>query len=181
MRKYFCDEYKTVALLGSFGKQYNLMTEVAKKLISNGFDVLVPKLNGIKKDNSGFLILNGDENKSEELLEDDYLDNCLMADCVYVCNKDGYIGGTVSFELGTLQCYGQEVFFMEEPRDVLIRKLIPSHHTSDIDDFISQLEMRNIFIRAFYDDFLEDPIKLCKPFGLIKKRISSSCCEHYFK
>ena len=75
MRKYLCDEYKTVALLGSFGKQYDLMIEVAKKLISNGFDVLVPKLNGIKNDNSGFLILNGDENISEELLEDDYLDN----------------------------------------------------------------------------------------------------------
>ena len=181
MRKYLCDEYKTVALLGSFGKQYDLMIEVAKKLISNGFDVLVPKLNGIKNDNSGFLILNGDENKSEELLEDDYLDNCLMADCVYVCNKDGYIGGTVSFELGTLQCYGQEVFFMEEPIDVLIRKLTPLHHTCDIDNFIHQLEMRNIFIRAFFDDYLESPAELCKPFGLMKKRIPSSCCECYFK
>ena len=181
MRKYLCDEYKTVALLGSFGKHYDLMTEVARKLISNGFDVLVPKLDGIKNDNSGFLILNGDENKSAELLEDDYLNNCLKADCVYVCNKDGYIGGTVSYELGTLQCYGQEVFFMEEPIDVLIRKMIPSHHTSDIDDFISQLEMRNIFIRAFYDDFLESTIELCKPFGLVNKRIPRSCCEHYFK
>lgn len=181
MRKYLCDEYKTVALLGSFGKHYDLMTEVARKLISNGFDVLAPNLNGIKNDNSGFLILNGDENKSEELLEDDYLDNCLKADCVYVCNKDGYIGRTVAFELGTLQCYGQEVFFMEEPMDVLIRKLIPPYHTSDIDDFISQLEVRNAFIRAFFDDFLEDPTNLCKPFGLIKKRISRSCCKRYFK
>ena len=181
MRKYLCDEYKTVALLGSFGTHYDLMTQVAKKLNSNGFGVLVPKLNGIKNDNSGFLILNGDENKNEELLEDDYLDKCLEADCVYVCNKDGYIGGTVSFELGTLQCYGQEVFFMEEPNDVLIRKLIPSYHTSDIDSFISQLETRNIFIRAFYNDFLESPTNLCKPFGLAKKRIPSSYCEHYFK
>ena len=32
MRKYLCDEYKTVALLGSFGKHYDLMTQVAKKL-----------------------------------------------------------------------------------------------------------------------------------------------------
>ena len=36
MRKYLCDEYKTVALLGSFGKQYNLMTEVAKNLLVMG-------------------------------------------------------------------------------------------------------------------------------------------------
>lgn len=181
MREYLCDNYKTVAILGSFRKHYDLMTEVAKKLISNGFDVLVPKLNGIKNDDSGFLLLNGDDNKSEELLEDDYLDKCLTADCVYVCNKDGYIGRTVSFELGTLQCYGQEVFFMEEPEDVLIRRLIPPYHTCDIDKFISGLEMRNVFIRAFYDDFLEDPTKLCEPFGLMKKRIPRSCCEHYFK
>jgi hypothetical protein len=181
MRKYLCDEYETVALLGSFGKQYDLMIEVAKKLTNNGFDVLVPKLNGIKNDNSGFLILNGDEDKSEELLEDDYLDKCLEADCVYVCNKDGYIGRTVSFELGTLQCYGQEVFFMEKPSDPLIIRLIPPYHTLDIDDFIFELETRNIFIRAFYSDFLDSPTKLCKPFGLIKKRIPSSCCERYYK
>jgi hypothetical protein len=28
---------------------------------------------------------------------------------------------------------------------------------------------------------LDSPTKLCKPFGLIKKRIPSSCCERYYK
>ena len=90
----------------------------SKKISSKFYNILDKSTIIVEYDDTKTNQLDFDNNFILE--EDDYLDNCLKADCVYVCNKDGYIGGTVSYELGTLQCYGQEVFFMEEPLGCLI-------------------------------------------------------------
>lgn len=119
MRTYNFDNYKKIAILGSFGKHYDLIVDTASIFSESQFQVLVPKLAGIQSQNNGFIILNGDATDDPRELEVDYLNNCLDADCVYVCNMDGYIGTTVAFELGVLVNCGQEVYFMQRPSDKL--------------------------------------------------------------
>lgn len=121
MRMYNGDEYKTIAILGSFSKHYNDIVATAEIFTKNGFEVLVPKLEGIQENSKGdFLLLVGDEEKTPQQLERDFLNKCLEADCVYVCDVDGYIGSTVSGELFFLASKEQEVYFLTYPQDSLL-------------------------------------------------------------
>ena len=161
MREYNSSEYKSVAILGSFGKHYELIVEIANKFKKSGFNVLVPRLDGIQDSNQGFLLLVGDESNDPKKLENSYIGNCLKADFVYVCDKDGYIGTTVAFELGVLSCYNQEIFFMEKPKDELFTSMITNVETSIFvsspDKLIDFLKKQNGFMNAvdFFDDFDE--------------------------
>ena len=161
MIAYNKQNYKKVALLVSFGKHYDLIVETANKFIENGFEVLVPKLDGIRNTEQNFIYLNGDEDKSPRELEKEYIYNCLDADLVYVCDKDGYIGTTVAFELGLLSAFSQTIFFMEKPQDRLILDMIDSPetsiHISKPERLIPFLKDMNSFINAvdFFDDYDE--------------------------
>ena len=124
MRRYNADNYKKIAILGSFGKHYEVIVSAANDFIQDGFEVLVPKLDGFKDENNGFILLNGDETNDPRVLETKYIEECIKADCVYVCDKDGYIGTTVAFELGILVTLGQEVYFMEKPQDQLFGSMM---------------------------------------------------------
>lgn len=125
MRIYNGDPYKTIAILGSFSKHYKDIVEAAKIFTENGFLVLVPKLDGVQEDsNEGFLLLIGDEDKEPKELEKDFLEKCLEADCVYVCDVDGYTGKTVMGELFILAAKGQEVYFSAEPEETLLRSMM---------------------------------------------------------
>ncbi len=48
MIEYNKQNYKKVAIIGSFGKHYEIIVSTAKKFIENGFEVLTPRLEGIK-------------------------------------------------------------------------------------------------------------------------------------
>ena len=156
MREHNDDEYKTVAILGSFGKHYESIVEAADIFKSNGIRVIVPKLEGKKDGDSNFILLVGDNSNNPQKLESDYIKKCLEADFVYVCNKDGYIGATVAFELGILSCYRQEIFFMEKPSDDLFFKLInyPNGNIGDPETIAKRLddEIKLCWARDFFDN-----------------------------
>ena len=125
MRKNNGDPYKTIAILGSFRKHYNNIVETANIFTKFGFQVLVPKLDGIQENSKDdFLLLIGDEEKPPQQLEEEFLDKCLEADLVYVCNVGGYIGKTVMGELFILASNRQEVYFNAEPEEALLRSMI---------------------------------------------------------
>jgi len=159
MRAHVGDMYAEIAILGSFGKHYDLLVETAQKFKENGFLVLVPKLEGIKESNSSFILLEGDQSDNPKELEQEYLKQCLAADIVYVCDKDGYIGTTVAFELGVLSSYGQEIYFMEKPKDELFYSMIPSKENNICtpDELIKALKLRNVMINAFYSEDTNSP------------------------
>ena len=46
MRVYNGDNCKNIAILGSFGKHYDLIVDISKKFIDSGFKVLVPRISG---------------------------------------------------------------------------------------------------------------------------------------
>ena len=177
MRKFACDLYKEIAILGSFSKHYDLIVKIAHKFEENGFTVLVPKLEGVKKTNNSFLLLEGDKSNNPKELEKEYIKKCLEADLVYVCNQDGYIGKSVAFELGFLSAFKQEIFFLTKPEDELLNSLIPysKGNVLNYDDLIKALELRNAIINAFYDDNLDPPFD--KTFGLFDEPIPNNNTE----
>ena len=159
MRVHNDDQFKKVAILGSFGKHYDSIVETAKIFCENGIEVLVPKLNGKQDNNGNYILLVGDNSNNPKELEKDYIKKCLEADFVYVCNKDGYIGTTVAFELGILSCFRQEIFFMEKPSDDLFLKLInsPSGNIGDPETIVRGLndEIELCRAREFFDNWYE--------------------------
>ena len=156
MRTQNDDQYKTVAILGSFGKHYNSILDAANIFKSNGINVLVPKLDGLQESNETFILLVGDNTNNPKELESEYIKKCLEADFVYVCNKDGYIGATVAFELGILSSYRQEIYFMEKPSDDLFYKLIkcPNGNIGNPEMIARKLkdEVELCWAREFFDN-----------------------------
>ena len=159
MREHNDDQYKTVAILGSFGKHYDLIIEAANIFKTNGIEVLVPKLDGKQESKGDFILLVGDNSDNPKELELNYIKKCLEADFVYVCNKDGYIGTTVALELGILSSYKQEIFFMERPSDDLLFKLIkcPNANIGDPESIVKQLdnEIKMSWSFEFFDNWYE--------------------------
>lgn len=156
MREHNDDSYKSVALLGSFGKHYDLIVKAANIFKANGLEVLVPGLNGRKDKNASYILLEGDSCDDPKELEKEYIKKCLTADFVYVCNKDGYIGSTVAFELGILNIFRQEIFFMEKPSDDLFFRLIncPNGNIGDPETIVKRLqgEVKLFRARGFFDN-----------------------------
>lgn len=175
MRVYNCDNYNSVVILGSFGKHYDLIVETAQIFTNNGFDVLAPKTSGIENNDNSYLILVGDTSDNPRELELDYLNKCLEADFVYVCDKDGYIGTTVAFELGVLTNNGQEVYFMEKTKDELFNSMInlEENVVCSPEELISNMKLHNDIwnSREWFDsDYRDNTI----PFSLIKQRKTST-------
>lgn len=88
---------------------------------------------------------NGGNSNNPRQLELDYLNRCLEADLVYVCNEDGYIGTTVAFELGVLTSYGQEIYFLEKPSDDLFSNMIHIHENTiyELETLIDKIKLHN--------------------------------------
>ena len=89
-------------MLGSLKKQLETIKEKALQLEENGYKILAPKVSNIKNDENGFIIFEDDLSDNPITIESDFIENCLKAENIIVCNKDGYVGNTVMFEIGYL-------------------------------------------------------------------------------
>lgn len=117
MRKYNDDQYRKATIMGSFNKHYPIIRNIANYFKENGIEVIAPSITTIAKNDGEYAILKTDTSEDPVDLETEFLRKCIEADFVYVCNKDGYMGKTVMFELGYMLAKGQEVFFMEKPAE----------------------------------------------------------------
>lgn len=108
---------KTISLLGSLKKQLEDIRENAKLLEEKGYTVLAPKLSYIKTDLNGFIIFEEDISNNPIEIESDFIEKCLKSEKIVVCNKDGYIGNSVMFEIGYLLAKNKQIKFIERPND----------------------------------------------------------------
>ena len=115
--------YKNVGIIGSFGKHMQDIARAKRVFEQNGFKVLVPIDTEISDERSiqGFLVLEKDAEKRPRDLEHSYLSALLNCDVIYVCNRDGYIGKSVMFEIGFLM-YPQktDIIFQAMPTESLL-------------------------------------------------------------
>lgn len=132
---------KCVSILGSLRKQYNSICEKSQQLNEKGYEVLAPKISNIKNDENGFIIFEGDISQEPTTIEKDFLEKCLKSEYIFVCNKDGYIGNTVAFEIGYLLANNKDIRFLEVPKDKWISDIInyylniDENHKSLTDDY----------------------------------------------
>ena len=106
-----------VSLLGSLRKQIEYIREKALQLEAFGYQILAPKLSSVKTDENGFVIFEDDVSDNPIIIESDFLENCLKSENIIVCDKDGYVGNTVMFEIGYLLAKKKNIEFIQEPSD----------------------------------------------------------------
>ena len=111
-------------MLGSLRKQLISIKEKALQLEEKGYKVLAPKLSNVKTDEKGFIIFEDDVSDNPIIIESDFIENCLKSEGIIVCNKDGYVGNTVMFEIGYLLAKKKNIEFIEEPNEQWLRDVI---------------------------------------------------------
>jgi len=117
-------EKNTISLLGSLRKQLISIKEKALQLEEKGYKVLAPKLSNIKTDEKGFIIFEDDVSDNPIIIESDFIENCLKSEGIIVCDKDGYVGNTVMFEIGYLLAKKKNIEFIEEPNEQWLREVV---------------------------------------------------------
>ncbi len=118
----------SVTLLGSLRKQLETIKEKALQLEENGYKILSPKLSNIKNDENGFIIFEDDLSDNPITIESEFIEDCLKAESIIVCNKDGYVGNTVMFEIGYLLAKKKNIEFIQEPSEVWLADVV-NHFT----------------------------------------------------
>ena len=109
------DEKNTISLLGSLRKQLIVIKENKIQLEENGYKVLAPKLSNVKLSENGFIVFEDDVSDDPIVIEADFIEKCLKSENILICDKDGYIGNTVMFEIGFLLAKKKKVEFIQEP------------------------------------------------------------------
>ena len=117
-------EKNTISLLGSLRKQLISIKEKALQLEEKGYKVLAPKLSNVKTNEKGFIIFEDDVSDNPIIIESDFIENCLKSEGIIVCNKDGYVGNTVMFEIGYLLAKKKNIEFIEEPNELWLRDVV---------------------------------------------------------
>jgi len=118
------NEKNVISLLGSLRKQLMSIRKIALQLEENGYKILAPKLSNIKTNANGFVIFEDDVSDNPVIIESDFIESCLKSESIVVCNKDGYVGNTVMFEIGYLLAKNKNIEFIEEPSDHWLRGVV---------------------------------------------------------
>lgn len=99
---------------GSLRKHLYAMEEVFRVFSDAGIEVLAPQFSEIVKEEEGFLFFKGEERSDPRLVELLYLQQLKKLGengFSYFVNPGGYIGKSVSYELGIAQAMGVPSFF----------------------------------------------------------------------
>ena len=107
----------TVCLLGSLTKQLDTIKKYAKYFQSFGYKILAPQISNVRSNINGFMLFEDDKSNNPITIETDFLEKCITAEKLVVCDKNGYIGNTVMFEIGYLAGKNRYIEFIEPPKD----------------------------------------------------------------
>lgn len=136
VQQYFFDEFSipvadpkeiipgTVSFLGSLKKHLSSIKDSAASYKDNGYRVLGPNISKVVNVDNGFVIFEDDKNEDPIIIEADFLKKCLESEEVFVCDKGGYCGSTVAFEIGYLQGMGKVIKQMESFRENWLNEVI---------------------------------------------------------
>ena len=108
-------EVRNVVLCGSYRKFLPRISEIIDLLKKNNINVLSPKSTKVVDEKDGFVLFENDKIKNHCTYSVEYphLKAIDSADCIIVCNFDGYVGSKTSFEIGDAFCAGKKIVFLE--------------------------------------------------------------------
>ncbi len=107
-------------LHGSFRKHFEEVKHAHRIFTAAGVEVIAPALSEIKSVENGFVFFDADTETDPRMIELLYLHNLKRlgsAGFSYFVNPEGYIGKSVSYELGIAQVSNVPCFFKEKPED----------------------------------------------------------------
>lgn len=112
---------RSIVISGSFRKHLDGIRETIVEFERAGINVLSPK-NSLPLDpDAAFVLLRSDKTEDPETLERDHLNAIKKADALYVYNKDGYLGSSAIFEMGSANILDKPIFVKEEVKDPTLR------------------------------------------------------------
>ncbi len=117
LTKYVKNNFRCI-LHGSLRKHYKEIKKVHGLFTQAGIEVLAPADSEITAVKNGFVVLESDKEKDPRMIELMYLHHLkhLGVDGFsYFVNPDGYIGKSVSYELGIAQLSNVKCFFTGKP------------------------------------------------------------------
>ena len=109
-------EAQKVVVCGSFNKNLKQISNLIKKIKSQGIKVLSPKNTEIINIEDGFVIFKNDNfiNNCKWSIESQHLKAINESDLVIICNYDNRIGTSTAIELGWALKAGKKIVFIED-------------------------------------------------------------------
>lgn len=108
----------SVTVSGSFNKDFGKIQKKVRQFQDEGIEVLAPPISKIVGNKDGFVTLESDKGVPHQI-ESEYLEAISRSDFLYVVNTNGYIGRSVSLEIGYAISKGIPVYSMEKPEDIV--------------------------------------------------------------
>jgi len=119
---------KKCVVLGSFRRYYRDIAAIVDLFQKAGLEVLSPVASTVINPGAEFVLLQSDLDRWSDIdfkcIEDRVLQMIPQSDFVYVCDPEGYIGLTTSFEIGYARAKGIPVFSMCLVSDQTIRQYV---------------------------------------------------------
>jgi hypothetical protein len=109
---------------GSFRKFYEGILVAIETFENNEIKVLSPKKSEVVEEKDGFAFLKSDGTRNIKVLEDCHLQAIKNSNFLYVYNPNGYLGHTVSFEIGYAHRSVIPIFSLEHINDVTLKEYV---------------------------------------------------------
>lgn len=129
---------KTIAFIGSFRKKdhYEIVRNGVELFRKNRIYVNSPMGSAVSRSIDKFVLFETDpQDLSPSDIQMITLDKILKSDVVFVCNLNGYVGRTTSYEIGFCLSRKVPLYFLSKPIDLPID--IPNDHVVSLEDLLT--------------------------------------------
>ena len=116
-------EFRYVAISGSFRKHLDYILKVKDRLEAKGTKVLSPRFTEPENPGEEFVVFTGEEGLSPLELERHHLKSISGSDALIVCDPEGYVGASALLEIGFANAVGKRIIFMEKPEEFMLNTL----------------------------------------------------------
>ncbi len=120
-------EFRRVTISGSYKKHIDDIIQLKRLFTERGIEVCSPRFNKLVSRHDEFVYF---EEQAESGLtpleiEIDHMHCIDQSDALIVCNPGGYVGISVSMEVGYAHARNIPIYFMEKPSDIVLN-IIPA-------------------------------------------------------
>ena len=170
-----------VAIIGSFQKFYDEISQMIVLLRKEGFTVTSPYLSTICASRNAFVVFDADDaTQTNDEIQTETLRKILNADVVYVYNtQGGYVGKTTSFEIGFLMSKKKPLYFKEIPDDLPIP--VATSHVLSPEDFIQTLKEKKIYFEMPIKEISKNQSDIEFVYGERPKLVVCGSMKYYEK
>ena len=170
-----------VAIIGSFRKFYDEISQMISLLRKEGFTVTSPYLSTICASRNAFVVFDADDStQTNDEIQTETLRKILNADVVYVYDaNDGYLGNTTCFEIGFLLAKKRPLYFKEMPGDLPIP--VAQSHVLSPNDFIKTLKEKKIYFEMPIKEISKNQSDIESVYGERPKLVICGSMKYYEK